>query len=328
MSTGTVETADTGSAAPEAWQPPPKKRRIKSPKYLLALPAWAWFTVFFLVPVGLVLIYSLGEQVSSFVQKPNISPSVWSLDNFVGSDGAFDSAYMPTFWRTLRISVTGTFICLVISVPFAYWLATKISPRWRGLLLGLVLVPFWTNFLVRTIGWSMILAPNGLLSETLQDVGIRDSPLGLLYTAQGVQLGVVYNYLPLMILPLYVAFERIDPGLREASKDLGANRLKTFLQVSMPLAVPGAVAGMLLVFIPLMGDYITPSILGGSAGSMAGTIVADQFLSTFNWSKGAALAVIMIGFILATLIVFAIIGLALRAVVRAFRRVKLPEASA
>jgi spermidine/putrescine transport system permease protein len=324
MTTDTLETADAGSAAPVP-SPATKRRRIRSPKFLLALPAWTWFILFFALPVGLVLLYSLGEQVSTFIQKPDVSPSVWSLDNF---PEAFDPAYAPIFWRTLRISITGTFICLIISVPFSYWLATKVSPRWRGVLLGLVLVPFWTNFLVRTIGWQLILAPNGFVSQRLQDLGITSGDLGLLYTQTGVQIGVVYNYLPLMILPLYVAFERIDPAMTEASKDLGANRLKTFVQVTMPLAVPGAVAGMLLVFIPLMGDYITASLLGGAKGTMAGVLVADQFLNTFNWSRGAAMAVIMIGFILASLAVFAIVGLLLRALVRARRRVSLPEAVA
>ncbi len=324
MATDTAEAVDTGSAAPSP-RPSGSKRRIRAPKYALAIPAWTWFILFFALPVGLVLLYSLGEQVSAFVQKPNISPSVWSLDNF---GKAIDPAYMPIFWRTLKIATIGTFICLIISLPFAYWMATKARPRWRGVLLGLVLVPFWTNFLVRTIGWQIILAPNGLVSGWLQDLGLRDAPLALLYTQSGVQLGVVYNYLPLMILPLYVAFERIDPALTEASKDLGANRLKTFVQVTMPLAVPGAIAGMLLVFIPLMGDYITPSILGGSAGSMAGTLVAEQFLTTFNWSKGAAMAVIMIGFILGALLVLAVLGVLLRTILRARRRVRLPEASA
>jgi spermidine/putrescine transport system permease protein len=321
MAADTAGAVDTGSAVPS---PPPggSKRRLRAPKYALAIPAWTWFIVFFALPVGLVLLYSLGEQVSTFVQKPNISPSVWSFDNF---GKAIDPAYMPIFWRTLKIATIGTFICLIVSVPFAYWLATKVSPRWRGVLLGLVLVPFWTNFLVRTIGWQIILAPNGLVSGWLQDLGLRDAPLAVLYTQSGVQLGVVYNYLPLMILPLYVAFERVDPALREAAKDLGANKVKTFLQVSLPLAAPGAVAGMLLVFIPLMGDYITPSILGGSAGSMAGTLVAEQFLTTFNWSKGAAMAVIMIGFILGALIVFAVVGLIARTVMRANRKVRLPE---
>ncbi len=324
MTTDTMETADAGSTAPVP-SSTKKPRRARAPKFLLALPAWTWFILFFALPVGLVLLYSLGEQVSSFVQKPDISPDVWSLDNF---PKAFDPAFAPIFWRTLRISITGTFICLIISVPFSYWLATKVSPRWRGVLLGLVLVPFWTNFLVRTIGWQLILAPNGFVSQKLQDVGITSGDLGLLYTQAGVQIGVVYNYLPLMILPLYVAFERIDSAMTEASKDLGANRLKTFVQVTMPLAMPGAIAGMLLVFIPLMGDYITASLLGGAKGTMAGVLVADQFLNTFNWSRGAAMAVIMIGFILAALAVFAIVGLLLRAIVRARRRVSLPEAAA
>ena len=322
MTTDTLEAADTGSAAPRPGSGQPRKRRWRSPKFLLAIPAWTWFILFFALPVGLVLLYSLGEQVSTFVQKPDVSPDVWSLNNF---GEAFDPAYAPIFWRTLRISLTGTFICLLISVPFAYWLATKVNPRWRGLLLGLVLVPFWTNFLVRTIGWQLILAPNGVVSETLQDIGITNQDLALLYTQTGVQIGVVYNYLPLMILPLYVAFERIDPALTEASKDLGANRFKTFVQVTMPLAVPGAVAGMLLVFIPLMGDYITASLLGGAKGSMAGVLVAEQFLNTFNWSRGSAMAVILIGFILAALAVFTALGLLLRVILRSRRRVNLPE---
>ena len=325
MTTDTRETADAGSAAPDEWQSPPSKRKLKAPKFALALPAWAWFIAFFAVPVGLVLIYSLGQQVNAFTQKPNISPDVWSLDNF---REALDPAYMPILWRTLRISVVGTLICLVISVPFAYWLATKVNPRWRGVLLGLVLVPFWTNFLVRTIGWQLILAPNGQVSGFLQDIGIRDTPLALLNTSTGVQIGVVYNYLPLMILPLYVAFDRIDPALREAAKDLGANKLKTFLQVTMPLAVPGAIAGCLLVFIPLMGDYITPAILGGAKGSMAGTLVASQFLSTFNWSFGAAVAVLMIIFILASLLIFTLVALSARWIVRRIRQVELPEVKA
>jgi spermidine/putrescine transport system permease protein len=322
MSTKTdpVAAADIGSAAPSGSRTAGPRRR--TPKFTLAIPAWTWFIVFFAVPVGFVLLFSLGQQVDAFTQRPNVSPSVWSLDNF---DKAIDPAYMPIFWRTLKISVIGTFICLLVSVPFSYWLATKVNPRWRGFLLGLVLVPFWTNFLVRTIGWSLILSPNGLVSDKLQDLGLRDAPLAVLYTQTGVQIGVVYNYLPLMILPLFVAFDRIDPALREASKDLGASKVKTFAQVTMPLAMPGVIAGMLLVFIPLMGDYITPQLLGGAKGSMAGVLVASEFLDTFNWSLGGAMAVIMIGFILASLIIFSAIGLIVRAVLVANRRVRLPD---
>ena len=312
---GTV-TADAGSAAPEKTQ---ARRRVKAPGYSMALPAWFWFVFFFVVPVGLILWYSFGQQVDAFTQKPDVSNP--SLDNYVK---AIDPAYFPTFWRTVRISVIGTVACLFISIPFAYWLATKVNERYRGLLLGLVLVPFWTNFLVRTIGWQIILAPAGFVSGWWESLPFTDGPLDILYTSKGVQLGVIYNYLPLMILPLYVAFERMDPALREASRDLGAGRFKTFMQVTMPLAMPGAVAGMLLVYIPLMGDYITPVLLGGADGSMAGMLVANQFLATFNWSLGAAMAVLLILFILGTLVIFGALGLLARWFLRSRRRVQLP----
>ncbi len=162
------------------------------------------------------------------------------------------------------------------------------SPKWRGLLLGLVLVPFWTNFLVRTIGWQIILSPNGVRVE--HPAGHRNHRLSrsaLLYTQTGVQIGVVYNYLPLMILPLYVAFERIDPALPRRAKTLVPTVVKTFMQVTMPLAMPGAVAGMLLVFIPLMGDYITPALLGGAKGTMAGSWWPNSSWrpSTGRWAR-------------------------------------------
>ncbi len=202
------------------------------------------------------------------------------------------------------------------------------SPKWRGLLLGLVLVPFWTNFLVRTIGWQLILSPERLRLE--HPAGHRNHQLSRSRSSTrrpGVQIGVVYNYLPLMILPLFVAFDRIDPALREASKDLGANRVKTFMQVTMPLAMPGVIAGMLLVFIPLMGDYITAALLGGAKGSMAGHPGRRAVPATFNWSLGSAMAVIMILFILGALVVFSILGLSADAA--ALRRndveITLPE---
>ena len=318
MAIETVEAPGEESGA----LPPPRSssrgRRRQTPKFLLAIPAWCWFLLFFILPVGLIFLYSFGEQVNTFTQKPSISDP-----DFENYGKVFDPAYFPIFIRTLKISLIGTFLCLVISIPFAYWMATKVNPRWRGLLLGLVLVPFWTNFLVRTIGWSLILAPNGFFSHLLQDIGLTNNDLALLYTPWGTGLGVVYNYLPLMILPLFVAFDRTDPALREASKDLGASRFKTFWQVTMPIATPGLVAGLLLVFIPLMGDYITASLLGGSSGSMAGQLVASQFLNTFNWSRGSAMAVMLILFILGTVVVFAMVGLLARTIVRRRLRVDL-----
>jgi spermidine/putrescine transport system permease protein len=227
------------------------------------------------------------------------------------------------FSGTLQISIVGTILCLLIAFPFAYWLAVKVPPRWRGLLLGLTIVPFWTNFLVRTIGWLILLQPNGPLSGIMQDVGLIGGPLEVLDTREAVQLGVVYNYLPLMIFPLFVALDRLDPSLREASKDLGANRWRTFRQVTLPLAMPGVVAGLLLVFIPLTGDYITAQVLGGAKGNMVGALVASQFHTAQNWALGSAMAVILILMILGSVAVFAGIGLVARALIRRARRVDL-----
>src|SRR6185436_10609764 len=170
-----------------------------------------------------------------------------------------------------------------------------------GVLLGLTIVPFWTNFLVRTLGSLILLQSKGPLSGILQDLHLISNPLDVLDTKSAVQLGVIYNYLPLMIFPLFVALDRLDPALREASKDLGANRWRTFRQVTLPLAMPGVVAGLLLVFIPLTGDYITASVLGGAKGNMAGALVATQFLAAQNWALGSAMAVMLIFVILGTI---------------------------
>ena len=169
------------------------------------------------------------------------------------------------------------------------------------------MVPFWTNFLVRTLGWQVVLSPEGWLSTALQGIGLTDGPLEILYTRGAVLIGVVYNYLPLMILPLFVAFDRVGTPLREASKDLGASAVTTFLRVTVPLARPGIIAGVLLVFIPLMGDYITATVLGGAQGNMIGQLVASQFGTAQNWALGSAMAVLLILVIMATIGVAALI---------------------
>ena len=168
-----------------------------------------------------------------------------------------------------------------------------------------------------------MLSPKGFFSNWLQDVGLRDSNIQLLNTRFAVQLGVVYNYLPLMIFPLFVALDRLDPALREASKDLGADRVRTFFQVTLPLASPGIVAGLLLVFIPLTGDYITAAVLGGAKGNMAGALVAAQFLQAQNKALGSAVAVVLIASILACITVGAMLALGARALLRRRRTVTL-----
>jgi spermidine/putrescine transport system permease protein len=195
------------------------------------------------------------------------------------------------------------------------------------MLLALVMVPFWTNFLVRTIGWQVILAPEGWLSQALQFIGVIPGPLEMLNTRGAVLLGVVYNYLPLMILPLYVAFDRVSGPLREASKDLGANSVTTFLRVTVPMARPGVIAGILLVYIPLMGDYITATVLGGAKGNMVGQIVASQFQTAQNWALGSAMAVLLILTIALSIGVAALLLWLVTIPVRRRNRLILGEAS-
>ncbi|HEY6652338.1 MAG TPA: ABC transporter permease [Actinomycetota bacterium] len=293
-------------------------RRIRAPRFAMALPAWIWFVFFFTLPVLWIVYYSFGYKPDIF--HP-IATDKLSFDTY---HEAFSSTFLHVFSQTLQISILGTALCFLIGFPFAYWLATRVAPRWRGVLLGLVVVPFFVNFLVRTIGWFILLSPNGPVSSLLQRSGIRSEPLHLLETRGAVQLGVVYNYLALMILPLFVTLDRLDPAMREASKDLGASRWKTFRQVTLPLSAPGIVAGLLLVFIPLTGDYITALVLGGAKGNMAGVMVASQFTIAQNWALGAAQAVILIAMIMGTVAVLAVIALAIRTIARANRKITLP----
>jgi len=272
---------------------------------------------FFAVPVLFIFYYSLGYKPDIF---HSIATDHLSFDRYTDS---FSGTFRSVFSGTLRISLIGTTLCLLIAFPFAYWLAVRVPPRWRGVLLGLTIVPFWTNFLVRTLGWLILLQSKGPLSGILQDLHLISNPLDVLDTKSAVQLGVIYNYLPLMIFPLFVALDRLDPALREASKDLGANRWRTFRQVTLPLAMPGVVAGLLLVFIPLTGDYITASVLGGAKGNMVGALVASQFNTAQDWALGSAMAVILIFMILGSVLFFAAIGLIARTVIRRMRRVDL-----
>ncbi|WP_201274586.1 ABC transporter permease [Mycolicibacterium sp. CH28] len=291
----------TGAAYPQ------RTRRLQLPGWLGALPISIWMLMFFLLPIALVVWYSFGYKPGIYVTHAN---DVLSLDRY---GEAASATFIAIFFRTLKIAALGTVICLVIAFPMAYWMAVKLAPKWRGVVLALVLIPYWTNFLVRTIGWQISLSPSGFISKTMQWAHLTDGPLHVLYTSAAVQLGVVYNYLPLMVLPLYVALERLDPKLLEASRDLGGTAWDTLWRVTVPLAAPGATAGLLLVFVPLMGDYITPTVLGGASGSMVGQMVAAQFQSAQNWALGAAMAVLLMLAIFGT---SAVVGGLLKAVGR------------
>lgn len=290
-------------------------RKRRAPTYLLALPAWIWLVLFFVLPVGVVFWYSFGYKPGLFETHSN---DILSFDRY---REVLTPTFFDTFRNTIFIGITGTILCFLIGAPTAYWMAVKAPPQRRALLLALVLIPFWTNFLVRTIGWLVLLSPEGWLSKFVQLLGFE--PLAMLNTRSAVLFGVVYNYLPLMILPLFVAFDRVDKSLREASKDLGANRWRTFTRVTFPTARPGIIVGVLLVYIPLMGDYLTAIVLGGAKGNMVGQMLAGQFQSAQNWALGSAMAVTLIVIILGTILLGALVIYVLALPAKLRRRVRL-----
>lgn len=274
-------------------------RRWRGPKYLLALPAIIWYLVFFAAPIGFIVLYSFGTKDATKlvpVDLGNLSTNSYS--------SVFDETFFQTFRATIRISVLATAMCLVIGLPVAYFAAFKVPERWKAIILAAVIVPSFTSFLIRTVAWRIPLAPNGTLSKWLVEMGwIGQSGIQILESPLAVQIAIVYNYLGFMILPLFVALDRIDVRMREASKDLGAGRIATFFGVTLPLAGPGIVAGVLLTFIPMCGDYVTATVLGGAKGNMIGAMIASQFSGAQNWPLGSAMAILMIAAVLLSLVV-------------------------
>ena len=279
------------------------RRRWRAPKYALALPSIIWYTVFFAAPIAFIIFYSFGTKDTSKLLPVDLG----TLSTASYKD-VFDATFFTTFKATLRISVTATLLCLLIGLPVAYFAAFKVSEKWKAIILAAVVVPSFTSFLIRTVAWRIPLAPNGTLSKFLMDMNlIGENGIQILETSLAVQIAIVYNYLGFMILPLFVALDRIDVRMREASKDLGAGRVATFFGVTLPLAGPGIIAGVLLTFIPMCGDYVTATVLGGAKGNMIGAMIASQFSGAQNWPLGSAMAVLMIVAVLLTLVVGTVI---------------------
>ena len=252
----------------------------------LALPAVAWYAVFFLAPLGFIAAYSF-QELSGFAGIA----WTWNIENY---RYLYDPLYGEVFLRTIGLAAFGTAATLVIGFPFAYWLARY--ARRKTLLLLLVIVPFWTSFLIRTYAWLIILDPDFPLFRWLD--------VNLLYSQQAIYIGVVYNYLPLMVLPLYAALERMDWSLVDAAQDLGDGPLRAFRRVTLRLSLPGVIAGSLLVFIPLTGEYLIPVILGGNTTVYTGQLIAQQFNEAHDWPFGAAIAMIVIGGMTLVLLAF------------------------
>lgn len=259
--------------APPAWN-----RRSYLPSWFMAWPALTWWTFFFVIPMLWILVYSLGSRPAADVAGP-VSLDTLSFQNY---GEALTGVFFNVFAITMRTAGLGTILAALIGFPVAYALAMHVPARWRSILVFLLILPYWTSFLLRTFAWRIILAPQGTLSDILQAIGLTDGRLLILDTNAAVQLGIVYNYLPVMILPIYVALERIDGSMLRASMDLGAGPVRTFFQVTLPLAAPGLFGGLLLTFILAAGDYVVPTILGGTKGLMVGNLVATQILASQN----------------------------------------------
>lgn len=251
----------------------------------LLFPAFFWLVAFFLVPLGLILVYS-------FLQRGLYGGIEWTvtLENYTRS---FDPLYLKILWRSFLVALLTTGCCLVCGYPFAYFIALA-PERWKNLFLMLLIIPFWTNFLIRTYAWIAILQDQGLVNRALLGLGIIEEPLHLLYTMKSVMLGMVYGYLPFMVLPIYASLDKLDPSLLEASMDLGANRVRTLLNVTIPLTLPGIVAGVILVFVPTIGEFVIPDILGGAKSILIGNIITNQFLTARDWPFGSAITFVIV----------------------------------
>ncbi|MCZ7570529.1 MAG: ABC transporter permease [Ardenticatenaceae bacterium] len=261
----------------------------------LALPATLWLVLFFALPLLLVLIISLmqrgryGGVVAEF-----------SLENYAR---LFNPTFLTIFINSLEMAVITTVLCLLFGYPLAYFIA-RARPGLRNALLLLVIIPFWTNFLVRTYAWMIILRQEGLLNIALQSLGLTNEPLNLLFTPAAVIIGLVYGYLPFMVLPLYATIEKFDFALVEAAHDLGATEGKAFRHIMLPQTMPGIVAGCILVFIPSLGAYITPDILGGAKVMMVGNLITQQFLRTRHWPFGSALSILLMAIVAIGILIY------------------------
>jgi spermidine/putrescine transport system permease protein len=264
--------------------------------WLWALPGTFWITVFFIVPLSLLWVYSFGEK--SGITDIVIS---WTSANYTR---VFEPVYLTIMWKSFWISVVSTFICLVLAYPIAF--AICFAPdKWKPVLLLITILPFWINLLIRTYALLAVFRTNGFVNQAIGGVwnGVDYvatggsnpyQPLELLYNNGAVIAGLVYVYLPFMVLPLYATVERLDKSYLEASLDLGASQVRTLFSVTIPLTMPGIISGIILVFIPCLGAFLTPALLGGANAIMIGNVIEDQFKAANDTPFGAALSFILI----------------------------------
>ncbi|WP_396655444.1 ABC transporter permease [Microbacterium sp.] len=259
------------------------ERRALVPAALLG-PGVLFLIVFMAIPVGLLAFYT-------FFKRGRFGGVVFefTFDNWIKLT---EPLYLGVIGQSIGLALIVTVLALLIGYPMAYAIA-GLSPKWRTVALIAIVLPFWTNFLIRTYAWILLLNNAGWVNQWLQGLGLTDAPISMLYTPQAIVVGLVYMYLPLMVLPLYASLQQLDPALREAATNLGASPWRAFRTVTLPLSLPGALTGCIFVFVPAMSNFVIPELIGGGKTIMVGNLVRDQFLSARDWPFGATLALVL-----------------------------------
>ena len=286
------DPAAAGAATPEFERAAAKAESRRG--FLLAVPAYVYLLIFFAIPLGIVFAYS-------FADRNRFGEAVFTDVGFEAYRRLAAPIVRDILFRSLWLALLTTVICLVIGYPFSYYLTTR-SPRVRNIMLVFVMIPFWSNFLVRNYAWRVILGKDGVISRIAELLGLGE--LEILFTPSAVVLGLVYGFLPFMILPLYASIERIEMSLVEAGRDLYASGWQTFRRILFPLSRPGVIAGSILVFVPSLGAYVTPEILGGAKTTLLGSYIVTQFLTARNWPVGASLSFVLMAVMLIATIVY------------------------
>ena len=271
-----------------------RERTERRRGFLLALPSFAYMVLFFAIPLIIVLIYSFATRTST----GSTALSDWNLDAYRKLG---EPIVRNVVVRSVVLALVTTVICLVVAYPFA-WFCAHQRPTVRNILLVAVMIPFWTNFLVRNYAWRILLSSGGPISSFTEAIGLGETDI--LFTKTAVVIGLVYAYLPFMILPLYASIDRLDRRLIEAGRDLYGSGSQTFRRVVLPLTMPGVIAGSILVFVPSMGAYVTPELLGGGKETLLGSYIVTQFLTARNWPVGASLSFVLMAVMLVSTVVY------------------------
>lgn len=276
----------------------PRTKRERLTMNILLSPTVFWLTVFFIVPLAIILTYS-------FLDRGKYGGIVWDF-NFENYTRFMDPLYIGVFVRSFMVAILTTVICLAIGYPMAYWMASQPANK-RTTFLLLLMLPYWTNFVVRTYAWRMLLAREGIINQVLVALKIVtwDTAPILLYNNRAVIIGLVYVWVIAMVLPCYASITGLDRSLLEAAQDLFANKVKTFLRVTLPLTIPGIVSGSILVFVPSFGAFVTPDMLGGGKADMIGNLIQQQFGEAMDWPFGSAIsAILMVVMLMGTVLYF------------------------